>query len=387
MSSKISVLFESLFWDPADGWQIATRAYARAMEMADIDVSLVSPVPWFGEPDPGVFAEVGHLAKRPSKWDLYIFSSAFTNVPTMGKILKTLIRGAKPPRVYYTMVERRSIQPELATMISQLEGVWLPSRASVESFNRSGVPQSKTGYMPYPFFNDDPYLAVFGTNRAPGVPRMHWTGCWEPRKAPDNLVRAFLRAFKPGEAKLTLKIGPFPRLAPGFPLGPEIVAVDEIQQNPEVVKLGWNTSNYADYIRVVRGRLSEGDMVKLHADHDIYVSPSRGEGIDLPAFKAKLAGRRVVATHSGGPEDFLGTRDVRVPESGTVPVHAAYGLEAGAEYGDYKIDDLVVALQKAAEGPLQQKDRDWPIENFKARNVGVKLRRLVEKVIDDTRRR
>jgi hypothetical protein len=78
---------------------------------------------------------------------------------------------------------------------------------------------------------------------------------------------------------------------------------------------------------------------------------------------------------------------VRVPESGTVPVHAAYGLEAGAEYGDYKIDDLVVALQKAAEGPLQQKDRDWPIENFKARNVGVKLRRLVEKVIDDTRRR
>jgi glycosyltransferase involved in cell wall biosynthesis len=357
------------------------------MEMADLDVSLTSPIPWIGDPDPDVFAEVGHLAKRPAKWDIYIFSSPFTSPTVMERPLKILIRGAKPPRVMYTMIERRSIAPESAQLVSQLDGVWLPCRANVEAFNRSGVPTNKTGYMPFPFFNDDPNAAIFGTNRAPGVPRFLWDGNWEPRKAPDNLVRAFMRAFKPGEARLTMKIGLLPLPAAGFPMGPEVVVVDEIQQNSDVAAKGWTSNNYSDSIRIVRGQLREMEMVKLRADHDIYVSCSRGEGIDLPVFKAKLAGRRVVATYSGGPEEFLGTKDVRVAATGVAPVHSMYQLESGAEYGDYSVDDLAAALAKAAEGPLVSKERDWPIENFRARAVGIKLRRLVEKTIDDTRRR
>jgi glycosyltransferase involved in cell wall biosynthesis len=299
--------------------------------------------------------------------------------------LRTLIHGARPPRIFYTMLERRSISTETARAISKLEGVWVPCRANVEAFSRSGVPAQKIGYMPFPFFNDDPYLGLFGFNRAPGVPRLFWIGRWEPRKAPDNLVRAFLRAFAPGKAKLTIKIGPTPMNAPNFPLGPDVVAVDEIYTNPAVASKGWTAQNYQESIQILRGQLSETQMIKLHADHDIYVSPSRGEGIDLPSYKAKLAGKRIVATYSGGPEDFLGTKDIRVPESGFAKPHPVYGWEPDSEYGNYEIDDLAVALQKAADGPLVLKERDWPIDNFRARAIAPKLRRLVEKFIEEAR--
>lgn len=383
--TKPVVLFETMFWAPWDGWQIASRAYARTMEMAGVDVCLVSPVPWYGEPDPGVLAEIGHLVKRPSKWDLYIYSGAFMGPQVMRAPLNTLIRGARPPRVMYTMIERLHIAPELAQLVSKLDGVWLPSRANVEAFNRSGVPAHKTAYMPYPHFNDDPFLAIFGTNRAPGVPRFLWSGTWEPRKRPDYLVRAFLRAFKPGEAKLTVKLGPSQRDAlVGFPVGPEVVQIEELQTNPVVSAKGWTSQNFGDHIRILRGKLSASEMVKLHADHDVYVSPSLGEGIDLPAYQSKLAGRRLVATYSGGPEDFIGSRDIRVPVTGTVAPHPTYGWEPGSVQNDYKLDDLADALRKAAEGPLTSRDRDWPIENFRARVVGVKLRKLIDRVINET---
>lgn len=383
--AKTSILFESLFWDPADGWQIAARAYARALEMADIDVSLMSPIPWVGEPDRGVYAEVGHLAKRPSRWDLYIYSVACMGPAVMERPLRMLVRGAKPPRVFYTMLERRSVAHEIVQRLSQIEGVWVPCRANVETFSRSGLPANMLGYMPFPFFNDDPYLGLFGLNRAPGVPRFLWGGRWEPRKAPDNLVRAFMRAFAPGKAKLTLKLGPMPLDARGFPVGPEAVAIDEIFTNPDVAAKGWTVANHPEHIQVLRGRLSDTQMVKLHADHDIYVSPSRGEGIDLPTYRAKLAGKRVVATYSGGPEDFLGTEDIRVIDRGVTKAHPVYDWEPSATYADYFIEDLVIALRVAAEGPLVVKQRDWPIDNFRARTVSVKLRKMVEKVIDEAR--
>lgn len=384
--SKLSVLYESMFWDPADGWQIAVRSYARALEMAGVEVSLVSPVPWIGAPDPGVLAEVGHMARHPSRWDLYIYGVPCMGPAQMWRPLRTLSRGALPPRVFYTMLERKSVDPDTARAVSLLEGVWVPCRANVETLRRCGVTTQKIGYVPYPFFNDDPYLGLFGLNRAPGVPRFLWGGRWEPRKAPDNLVRAFLRAFAPGKASITLKLGPTPLTAQGFPIGPEVVAVDEIQQNPAVSAKGWTTQNYQQHIHILRGRLPAAQMIQLHAEHDIYVSPSRGEGIDLPTYRAKLAGKRVVATYSGGPEDFLGSHDIRVPESGLVKTHPVYGWEPEALYGNYEIDDLTKALVLAADGPLTSKEHDWPIDSFRARAVAPKMLKLVEKAIDEAPR-
>ena len=127
--------------------------------------------------------------------------------------------------------------------------------------------------------------------------------------------------------------------------------------------------------------MTPAEMVDLHRSCDVYVSSSRGEGLDLPAFAAKLAGRRIVTTASGGPEDFLDPEvDVVVPETGLVPADPAYKWGEGADYIDYSIDALAEAMQSAHRRP-RHGSRVWPgMHLHQARVVGEILKNWVKKV-------
>lgn len=339
------VLFETLWASANDGWARASRTYARVLELVGFKVELLSPIPLTSIPDVTVLREVGHLAVTASyQRDIYIFSMPLASAQLMGWRLDTLIKN-KAPRVLYTMFERTKIEPETIEKLNALDGVWVPCKRNAEILAAGGCTNVK--WIPFPYFADDPHLGLELPRKKPSL---LWVGRWEPRKAPDNLIRAFLRAFKPGEATLTLKIGPAPWQHSPFPT-PENVLDKELALE-EVRTFGWNDVNVGD-IRIVREKLSPAAMVDLHRQSNVYVSASRGEGIDLPAFSAKLAGRSVVTTDSGGPCDFLDEDDVLVPAKGLLPAHGYEKLWGStAHFIDYDVKELALGMRTGAERAL-----------------------------------
>jgi hypothetical protein len=180
-----------------------------------------------------------------------------------------------------------------------------------------------------------------------------------------------LRAFAPGESELTVKTSPIPHSAP-YPSAWQ--TLDAELADPDVIRNGWTSSNVWEDVRIVEGRLSRQEMLELHARGDVYVSGSRGEGLELGAWEAKLSGRRLVVTASGGPEDFLDPEvDIRIPATGLVPADPSYKWGEGATYIDYHLDDLVEAMQ-VARGQHACGTRTWPgWERHRAAKVGETL--------------
>jgi len=360
------VLFETLWHSLADGWSTASRAYARAMHDAGLTVQLHS---WLAnvedKADPRVIEEVGHLLNRERPRDLYVFSCTLSGEWGTSYTLRPLTK-ARRPRAFYTMFERRQVDPATVEWLNQLEAVWVPCSANAEVLAAAGT--KNVSWIPFPYFDEDPHLALPPPKSDPDT--FLWVGRWEPRKAPHNLIRAFLRAFRPGEAKLILKVGPVPWK--GEYASPEDVLAEETRAGR------WSLGEASKDIEIVRGRLSPEEMLALHARADVYVSASRGEGLDLPAFSAKVAGRRVVTTDSGGPRDFLTETDILVPATGDVPCDPLYRWDRGSTFADYDLDELVSAMQDA-RGCAVSPERISP--TFRAEYVGKQLRDWADLIV------
>jgi glycosyltransferase involved in cell wall biosynthesis len=340
------VLFHTPWRRSDDGWSIAARAYARAMALGGLDVHLLD---WAGprellpKPTDEVLDEVRGLTDPVSEWDCRILSCVVEGGERMRRVLggQQLGRG---PQGFHCVFERQQIDAELAELLNGLEGVWAQCSFNRDVLRACGV--RRVALIPQPYFDDDPLLAVPPPSDSR---RFYWIGRFEPRKAPDLLVRAFLRAFKPGEATLTLKLSPYPH-DPGprgrhYPSAEEVILHELYERDIE--RAGWTPRSACTAIRVVRQKLSRSQMLLLHANHDVYCSASRGEGLDLPAFAAKLAGRKLCVTDSGGPRDFVADGDEIVPTCGSVAADASYPWPEGSTYADFRLEDLVAALQRA----------------------------------------
>jgi glycosyltransferase involved in cell wall biosynthesis len=363
-----AVLFDTLWHNFSDGWSIASRNYARAMKHAGLGVQLHS---WMGaieEPSPEVLAEVAGMLE-PLERDLYLFSctlsSAERSAYSVEKIL-ALLR----PRAFYTMFERCHIEPALAQSLNACDGVMVPCSANQEALARAGC--TNVTYIPYPYFPDDPHLALPPPRATPKV--FYWIGRWEPRKAPHNLIKAFLRAFRPGEAELHLKLGPVPW--PKYAEPEEAIA--EALSEPYIAARWTSLREVQEGVRVLRGRWPASEVLKLHELGDVYCSASRGEGIDLPAMAAKISGRRVVTIDSGGPRDFLTETDILVPKTGEVPAEARYRWGPSATFVDYDLDALVAAMQTAR---ADTRPPERISESFHVDNVAPKLEAWVEEIV------
>lgn len=377
----MKLIFETPTWQLLhDGWGTAARSYALAMAKAGIDVHMKALDTDQYELDPAVAEEIpermrseARFAEPYETWDAHLFSTPLGSPENHRKRHTFQFfhdldpKGVKlPQKLLYTMFERRQVQPELVYEFNRLAGVFVPCSANLKVLVRAGC--TTATWFPYPYFDDDPHLELPPPSRRPRT--FLWIGRWEPRKAPHNLIRAFLQAFKPGEACLILKMGPSPWTRSDYP-EPENVVADALLVDG-VGGGRWTLSSASEDIQVVRGKLSKQEMLDLHARSDVYVSASRGEGIELSCFHAKLAGRRVVTTDSGGPLDFLGENDAVVPAPGDAEAPDYEWLwGAGMKYADYKVEDLSAAMQWSLTAPPR-------LERFpdahRAENVGRALK-------------
>ena len=195
---------------------------------------------------------------------------------------------------------------------------------------------------------------------------------------------AFLCAFKPGEAMLLLKTSErAPDAMAPYPATPA-EALRKAVSCPGARANGWAPENIGRGVVIMDRLLSTEQMLELHRIGDVYVTLSRGEGFDMPAFDAKLSGNLMVYTPSGGPQGFAGEHDERVEQSGTVPCHPFYRWPEDSEYLDYRFDDAVAAMQRAAAKVLGGK-RERGIDlapGYSALSVGKRMRGFLEELAE-----
>lgn len=280
--------------------------------------------------------------------------------------------------VFYTVTEYEGVSPVMAGLLNRARQVWTASRRSSRMLVASGVDPEKLRVVPMPFFRDDPLLALQGRERAPGPPRFLHIGKWEPRKAQHEMLGAFMLAFRPNEAQFCIKTSKF---APKFKNYPSDVgaSVRHWLEDERVKKNGWSAATVQPSIRMITDQVSDEKIRMLHGWSDVYLSLAHGEGFDMPAFDAKLAGNRLVYTASGGPEDFCRADDIPAMFEGTEDADPWYEWGPQAKWTIVRPEACVPALQEAARRvgtPTTPVDAS----KFSAESVGKLMRECLDPI-------
>jgi hypothetical protein len=164
--------------------------------------------------------------------------------------------------------------------------VWVPSSATQDSFLNAGDASYSTFVLPHTFQPDDQPIARRSDE---DVFRFVYIGAWTTRKNPHGLIRAFAATFAPADhVELVIH-------SPG-------VSVEMF--TAALVATGLEQADMPR-VRLSAERLSDDVMRQMHHQYDCFVTATRGEAWNLPAFEAMLAGRMVIAPGGMGHDDFL----------------------------------------------------------------------------------
>jgi hypothetical protein len=399
--------------DPYAGFPEHARRCARALDDAGIHVQIRSVDPsiqWH------MYFEVGGAEKldlREQYGDLLgnTFKSTIAEVYQIvpsDELLQKLttsrwvdakhLEAINRFRIISCVFERDRISDYAVKAFSRVAQVWVANEKDKAMLERCGV--ERVAVVPIPYYPDDPLLQLQGQPRQPGPVRFYHIGKWEPRKAHHEMLGAFLMAFEPGEAKLYFKTSTkapnYPEYEKGYdseqvvspyPVGPE-QSVHRWVSDERVAANGWTIELVNQDIHLIKRRVPAAQIRQLHKLGDVYLTLSRGEGFDMPAYDAKLAGNRLIFTPSGGPQDYATAgSDLMVDAQGDVPCHPFYRWE-GARYLDWRYDDAVACLRFARDRVLSGKYTDFePVPpGFTAKEVGTKMRKLVDEVAERGRR-
>ena len=286
--------------------------------------------------------------------------------------------------IVYTSWERDRVADEIVKHLCRLGEVWVPCEANRRAFVGSGVPAERVRVIPYPYEPTTHPCSQIpvprGNELVPSGRRFYTIGKWEPRKDQHQLLGAFLLAFKPTDrACLTIKTfgwGKWDRYPSPQKSG------QYWREHPRVKANGWTPKQLARLVRVIDRKLTDQEIADLHAENNIYVSASHGEAWDIPAFDARSAGNSLVYVGYGGASEYTqpdGERFVEVPyEMG--PVHTGYRWEEGAQWGQYRLEDLARALQRVRPPRWRSQPEDFAAR-YGRWAVGVKMRSAIDQVL------
>lgn len=250
--------------------------------------------------------------------------------------------------IIYLVTEYEGIGSDMARLLNRAGQVWTTTERSRAMLQAGGVEASRLKVVPVPYRDNDALLEQRGKVRKGGPPRFLHIGKWEPRKAQSEILGAFLLAFRPGEAELLMKTSKYAPAYKGYPknigMSVETWLVDE-----RVRANGWTPETLHPHVRMVSATVPPEKLQMMHRWSDVYVTLSHGEGWDMPAFDAKVAGNRMIYTASGGPEEFATSDDIAVPFEGLEACHPWYAWSAHAKWTVSRAEAAVDAFRAAAK--------------------------------------
>lgn len=372
-----------------DGTNVAVRRHARALAQAGVPVLLTSPtgrtvvdgvarpVYEVGLPDE-VELECGALrstsmAVRAVRIIHAVVVRAeqlermILPMSVMSGVDAELIDGLLRRTIAYTVWERDRIHPEIARVLNQTVEAWVPCRQNRDMLRSCGVERVRV--VPHPFDPQGTIAKLVRRRPVSATKRFYSIGQWQPRKGGFELLVAFFHAFTPADdVLLTIKTGQ--SVWTDYP-APQ-AALEEALQTNQARANGWTRQLAQQKVRIIDRYLNESQLVKLHYENNIYVSPGHGEAWCLPAFDAVTAGNRLVHVPYGGTADFAQPGDVAVPFE-LEPVPDSYGWEADAQWAGYQIRDLAAAL-RAVEAPTKYERTTDFEQRFSMAAVGEQMR-------------
>lgn len=410
---QFGVLYQGEWETPFDGTAIAVRKHARALSNTGLPVVLKSfsnvvvsrdgiaePVPTVGISDE-VKKEVGslHLTKVGAVMPIikHVVIASASRLSQMllrgiaGPLDKPELRVAAQQAAYaativYSVWERSFVDPDIGMHLSGVGECWVPCEHNQELLRRVGVERVRV--VPHPYDPDEDICKL--TQRAAqggDRKRFYAIGAWQPRKGFNELLGAFLRAYGPSQASLTIKFSggqwhDYP--------SPEHSVASWLEDG-EVRRNGWTSKQIAVHqnpmepppntvVTLLGGRIRRSRIVELHYRNNIYVCSSRGEAWCLPAFEAKLAGNRLVHVAYGGTADFADPGDIEVPYK-LVDVPRSYNWEPQAQWADFEQEALKRALIDAEPPERFAIPETFP-QRFSQEAIGTQMREAVLALTD-----
>ncbi len=185
----------------------------------------------------------------------------------------------------------------IATLAGGFDGVLAPSRFVAKALVDSGLSIAVATVGQAPEMDGFRAIAAERKHAAPGniTTFLHVSSAF-PRKGADVLLAAFARAFPAGEpVRLVIKTFPNPHNA-----------IEE-----QIAEIRARFPHSAEIVLISRD-LTEADMLALYREADAMVLPTRGEGFNLPALEAMVAGIPLIVTGFGGHRDFCGPDEARL---------------------------------------------------------------------------
>lgn len=372
-----------------DGVSIAVRRHACALRAAGIPVFLQSES--YTQSNSGVTA-IADYSKLPQEVlgqvsHLMQVEHADTSVVVRHTVpIQSTIESIVVPRgsrfmsasaleihrartVLYAAFEENKIPDARVRIINLFGQIWTPSTAAKKWLESCGV-GVPIKVIPHPFDDDDPMAKVRPRKRGP-VFRFLNVSKWEARKSQHDLIGGFLIAFEPSDAvHLVLKSNPF-MVCKDYPADPtesisEWLKIDAVKAN------GWTQDNVKNSIQVIWNKIvSRETLARMFEESDAYVSCGRSEGFDMPAFDAKLAGRRLVHADNGACWDYRQPSDIVIKHHGFVRFHPWYNF-THATWPNFDAIDVSEALYRAycSEEPVEPLDR----QRFSVAHVGQLMR-------------
>jgi hypothetical protein len=393
---QVGVSFKAPWEDPFAGFPEHARRCARSLDDAGIIVHLrsIDPSMQFhqrfegGTDSDNLLEQYKDMLTRSVKSYLVEICQVVAEDTTFQRLVTH--RFLEPEqlaqvnryKIISTVFERDRISHDESRCLNAAAQVWVANNKDVKMLTDWGVHPDRVRVVPIPHFPDDPMLKLRGRKRQSGPVRFYHIGKWEHRKAHHEMLGAFMMAFKPGEAKLYFKTSTkAPDFGLEYPSSPE-ASIKKWIDDPLTAENGWDLRAANANIFLIKRRISTEQIRQLHKTGDVYLSLSRGEGFDMPAYDAKLAGNLMAYTPSGGPQDFASEADVRVKADGLVDCHPFYRW-AGAKYLDWPIEHSAAALRRAKdiiEGGWSTEGHD--LSEFSAEVVGANMRKYVDEVVE-----
>lgn len=296
--------------------------------------------------------------------------------------------GAGDPAVAYTTWETITGPPlPVLGALAAFDDVWVPSTVLERDCTMRAVET-----VPHAF--DDERALVSVPLATPGRPedrpfRFYYVGAWSSRKNVHGLVRAFCSAFRRDD-------------------NVELVLHTKVDVSVLVVALA-STGIPQDQLPRVRlthtERMSGVAMEGWVASMDCFVTATRGEAWNLPAFEALAAGRMIISPANLGSDDFLldteksillgrgGCGDVALPFIDVVPMRSvggaitmvtdgAQGMSCRDRWQEPNLVALADAMRYVYQAGLRDNHANYSLgERFGYAAVGKIIREKIEGVL------
>ncbi len=357
----LGVMYQGDWRSRHDGMARHVREHALSLaQYLPLNLCGVSPSILFDqETDPEVLEQCGylgnvHCTSYPVAIRHFIFGTTdslkWIILPGGARLAGTEAEDAVyASTIVSTSWERDRVAPELIEELRKVGQLWVPCKANRDAFVTSGMPPDKVRIVPYPYDPSTHLTTKIGMPRGNElIPRgklFYAIGKWEPRKNYDLLVGAFLCGFTPKDrASLTIKTFGWGKWT-GYPSPAE--TGKKWMSDPRVIANGWKPETMARRVRIMDEKITDQEIADLHRKNNVYVSPSHGEAVDIPAFDAMCAGNALVHVGYGGSEEYAGEGpSVAVVPYTMGPVHEGYRWEPGAQWANCTMEDLIAGMRQ-----------------------------------------